>query len=65
MRQGWERGEVRPGFWWGNLTEKANFEGLLLDGIILKWIFKNLVENALTRLMWVRIGTGGGLLWMR
>jgi len=37
-----------------------------IDGrIILSWIFKKLDERAWTRSNWVRIGTGGGYLWMR
>jgi hypothetical protein len=37
-----------------------------LDGrIILKWIFKRRDERAWAELMWLRIGTRGGLLWMR
>ena len=54
---------MHTGFWWGNLTEKANFEDLVLDGMtILKWIFKNLDGKELTGLIWFRIGTGGRLL---
>jgi hypothetical protein len=33
--------------------------------IILKLIFKKLDGEAWTRLFWLRIGTGGGLSWMR
>jgi hypothetical protein len=37
-----------------------------VDGrIILKWIFKKWDGRAWTGLIWLRIGTGGGLLWMR
>jgi hypothetical protein len=36
------------------------------DGsIILKWIFERLDGGTLTGLIWLRIGTGGGLLWIR
>jgi hypothetical protein len=35
------RGEVRTGFWWGNLREGDHLEDPDVDGrIILKWIFK-------------------------
>jgi hypothetical protein len=34
-----------------------------IDGrIILKWIFKKWERGAWTGLIWLRIGTGGGLL---
>jgi hypothetical protein len=50
---------VHTGFWWGDLREGDHFE----DGrIILKWIFKKWDGGASTGLMWLRIGTGGGLL---
>jgi hypothetical protein len=32
------------------------------ERIILKWIFKKWVWEAWTGLIWLRIGTGGGLL---
>jgi hypothetical protein len=37
-----------------------------VDGkIILKWIFERLGGRAQTGLIWLRIGTDGGLLCMR
>jgi len=37
----WVRGEVRAGFWWGNLRERDQLEDQGIDGrIILKRIFK-------------------------
>jgi hypothetical protein len=37
-----------------------------VDGrIILKWIFERLSGGAQTKLIWLRIGTGGGLLCIR
>jgi hypothetical protein len=57
------RGEVHTGFWWGNIKERAHLEDPGVDGsIILKWIFKKWDVGALTGLIWLRIGTGGGLL---
>jgi len=44
---------------WRNLRERDHFQGLGIGRIIiLKWIFR----KALTGLIWLRIGTGGGLL---
>jgi hypothetical protein len=38
MVQVWQT-EVRKGFWWGNLMERAHLETLGVDGRIkLKWI---------------------------
>jgi hypothetical protein len=35
------RGEVRTGFWWGNLRERDHLEDTGVDGrIILIWIFR-------------------------
>jgi hypothetical protein len=40
-----------------------HFEDLDVDGwIILKWTLRNLNEKARTGLVWLRIGTSGGLL---
>jgi len=37
----WGRGEVRTGFWWGNLRESDHLEDPGIDGrIILKWMFR-------------------------
>jgi hypothetical protein len=33
--------EVHIGFWWGNLSERGNFEDVRVDGrILLKYVFK-------------------------
>jgi len=58
-----ERLEVRVGFWWGDLEERDHLADLDVDGrIILKWIFKEWGGEAWTGLIWLMIGTGGGLL---
>jgi hypothetical protein len=57
------RGKVHTGFWWGSVREGDRLEELVTDGrIILKWIFKKSDEGAWTGLIWLRIGTGSGLL---
>jgi hypothetical protein len=46
------------GFWWGNLREVDHVENPGVDGrIILKWIFETWTGS-----IWLRVGTGGGLL---
>jgi hypothetical protein len=60
---GERRGEVYKGFWWGDLRERDHLEGPGLEGrIILRRIFRKWDVRALTELMWLRIGTGGGHL---
>jgi hypothetical protein len=57
------RGDVYKGFWWGNLRETDHMEDPGADGkTILKWIFRKWDGEAWTGLIWLRIGTCGGLL---
>jgi hypothetical protein len=50
-------------FRWGNLRERDHFEDPSVDGrIILRWIFRKWDMGAWTGSIWLRIGTGGGLL---
>jgi len=54
-------GEVHTGFWWGNLRERGPLEDLGLDWDNTKKNFKKL-DGAWTGFIWLRIGTGDGLL---
>jgi hypothetical protein len=57
---------VHTRFWCVDLKEKYYLEDVGVDGnIILKWVFKKWDGEAWTRLRWLRIGTGGGLLLIR
>jgi len=56
-------GEVHTVFLRGDLTDRDHLEYLDKDGeMVLKWIYKKWDGKAWTVLLWVRIGTGGGLL---
>jgi hypothetical protein len=56
------RGEVHTGFGGGIMKERDNFEDLDVDGrIILKCICRKW-DGAWNGFVWLRIGTGGGLL---
>jgi len=55
-------GEVHIGLWWEDLRERDNLGDLGVDvRIILNWIFKMWDEEAWSGLVWLRIGTCGGL----
>jgi hypothetical protein len=57
----WGTGEVHTGVWWGNLRKRDHLKDLDIDGRkILIPIFKKCDRVAWTRLIWLRIGTGGG-----
>jgi len=52
------RGELYPGFWWGNLRERVNMEDPGVAGrIILRWIFRKWGD-----FIWFWRRTGGGRL---
>jgi hypothetical protein len=61
----WGREEVHTELYWGNLREGDHLKDPGVDGrIILKWVFERL-DGAWTGSIWLRIGTGGGLLCIR
>ena len=50
-------------FWWSDLRESYHFKDTGIDeSIILKFIFKKWFGETLNGLVWLRIGTDGGLL---
>jgi len=62
----WERIELCTGCWWGSLRERDQWGDQDVDGkIILRWILRKLEGVMWTEWSWLRIGTGGGHLWVR
>jgi len=62
----WGGRELYTGCWWGNLRERNNLEDPgVNERIILRWVFRNWDVRAWTGSSWLRVGTGGGHLWMR
>jgi hypothetical protein len=59
-------GEKHTAFWCENLKEGDHLEDPGINGkIILKLIFEKLDGRARTGSIWLRTGTGVGLLWIR
>jgi hypothetical protein len=53
---------VYTGIWWETLRERDHSEDPAPEGrIILSWIFMKRDGGALVGLIWLRMGTGGGL----
>jgi len=62
----WGRIVVFTGCWWGSLREKGHWGDQDVDGrIILRWICRKFEGVVRTGWSWLRIGTGGGHLWVR
>jgi hypothetical protein len=58
--------EVCTVCWWESLREKGRWGDQDVDGrIIVRWIFRKLEGVVGTRWSWLRIGTGGGHLWVQ
>jgi hypothetical protein len=56
---------ANTGVWWENLRERDNLEKLGVDGRVkLRWVFRKRVVGAWTGSSWLRIGAGGGHLWI-
>ena len=54
------------GFWWGHLSERDHLGDPDVDRrIILIWNFRKWEGVAGTGWSWLRIGIGGGRLWVR
>jgi hypothetical protein len=52
-------------FWWRDVREREHLGDPGVDGrIILRWIFRKWDVGAWTGSCWLRIGTGGGHLWV-
>ena len=57
---------MHTGSWWGYLREADHLEDPNIAGsITLNWIFKKWDMGAWTGFIWLRTGTGGGLLQMQ
>jgi len=50
------------GVWWANLREREHLGDPGVDGRIILQCFFRKCDGAWTGLIWLRIGTGGGLL---
>jgi hypothetical protein len=59
----WGRRGMHLGYWWGSQKVRDDWEDLGVDvWTILKWILERYDKMVWSRLIWLRIGTRGGLL---
>jgi hypothetical protein len=59
----WATGEMHIGLWWGNLKESVCLDELGVDyRMILYYISNSSTGNVWTGLIWLRIGTGDGIV---
>jgi hypothetical protein len=60
------RGEVLTGFYFGGPMGRDHWEDLGVGGrITLRWTLRRWASMGRTGFGWLRIGSGGGLLWTR
>jgi hypothetical protein len=65
MWHAWERTEICTRFWWERPKERDLFKDRDEDGSMgLEWTLGRLAGRMLNGFNWLRIGAGGGLLWM-
>jgi len=63
MQHVWGRRDVNSVYWCGNLREGNHLEDPGVDGrMILRWAIQEVGWGAWAGLIWMWIGTGGGLL---
>jgi len=57
---------VHTKFWSENLKGRVNSEVVGIDWrVIIEWIIENWDEKLWTEIIWLRLGTSGGLLCTR
>ena len=62
MWREWGRAEAHKEIWWGSLREGDHLEDPDVDADNIKMDLQEVGWGTWTGLIWLRIGTGGGLL---